>query len=115
MQSLANPKPQETALPASPRSIKSTFAIFRQPALVSAVVLVALLVTGLHAVAASFSNAVPLMTARGAQAAILLSNGKLLVTGGITNSGFTCPSTELYDPTTGTWSDAGSATAPMPS
>src|SRR6516165_8984568 len=94
MQSLANPKPHATALPA--------------PALVWAVVLIVLLVIRRDTDAASFSIAVPLMTARGAQAAALLSNGKLLVTGGITTDGFTCSTTELYDPTIGTWSDAGS-------
>src|SRR5262249_33833797 len=63
----------------------------------------AMLVSPPNAAAGSFSNAVPLITARGNQTATLLSNGKLLVTGGQTNGGFTTAAAELYDPTSGIW------------
>src|SRR5438874_1430527 len=61
-----------------------------------------------NASAASFSNGTPLITARGNQTATLLSNGKLLVTGGQTNGGFTSSTAELYEPTTGIWTVTGS-------
>jgi Big-like domain-containing protein/galactose oxidase-like protein/Kelch motif protein len=47
-----------------------------------------------------------LITARAFHTATLLPNGKVLVAGGITNS-VTLPSSELYDPATGTWSATG--------
>jgi hypothetical protein len=41
--------------------------------------------------------------ARGSQTVTMLSTGKLLVTGGETNGGFTLSAAELYDPVTGSW------------
>jgi MYXO-CTERM domain-containing protein len=49
----------------------------------------------------------PMSTARTGHTATLLPNGKLLVVGGETNSGY-IPSAELYDPATGTWTATGS-------
>lgn len=61
--------------------------------------------------AASFSNAIPLITARGGQTATLLTDGKLLVAGGQTNGGASSASAELYDPTVGTWASAAAMNA----
>lgn len=47
-----------------------------------------------------------LNAARHGQTATLLPNGKVLVTGGYSNGGFT-KSAELYDPTTGQWTYTG--------
>ncbi len=52
-------------------------------------------------------------TARAYHAAVLLKNGKVLVIGGITGyssngNGLPTASSELYDPTTGSWSQTGS-------
>jgi N-acetylneuraminic acid mutarotase len=63
------------------------------------------------AAAASFSNGTPIITGRGSHTATLLTNGKLLVTGGQTNGGFSSFTAELYDPATGTWTTAGSMNA----
>jgi len=54
------------------------------------------------ATAAVFVNTGPLNTARHEHTATLLSNGKVLVVGGVDSSG-ALSSAELYDPTTGTW------------
>lgn len=51
-----------------------------------------------------------LITARYVHTATLLPNGKVLVTGGVNFNGVTTStlsSAELYDPTTGTWTSAG--------
>ena len=48
-----------------------------------------------------------LTTARDFHTATLLPNGKVLVAGGIDNSG-SLSSAELYDPASGTWSATGS-------
>src|SRR5207244_7226708 len=42
-------------------------------------------------------------TARSAHTATLLSNGQVLVVGGIDTNGAPLASAELYNPTTGTW------------
>ena len=57
---------------------------------------------------ASFSIAKPLIAARGGHTATLLLNGRLLVVGGQTNSGFTSSVAEFYDPSVGTWTSVGS-------
>ena len=49
----------------------------------------------------------PLHTARGYHTATLLTNGKVLATGGDNGSYDTFSSTELYDPNTGVWSVTG--------
>jgi hypothetical protein len=45
--------------------------------------------------------------AREDQTATLLSNGKVLVAGGVTGSGSAVASAELYNPATGTWAITG--------
>ena len=40
-------------------------------------------------------------------AATILRNGKVLVTGGVSNSKYGVSEFELYDPTTGNWTNAG--------
>ena len=55
----------------------------------------------------TFSDTVPLNTARGYHTATLLPNGQVLVTGGGDTSGL-LSSAELYDPLSGTWSATGS-------
>lgn len=57
-----------------------------------------------------WSSAGSLSVARFGQTATLLSNGKVLVTGGCTASGCTTDTavSELYDPTSNTWSTTGS-------
>lgn len=52
----------------------------------------------------------PLVTARGLHTATLLSNGKVLVTGGMSGSYF-LDSCELYDPDSNSWSQAASLNA----
>ncbi|MBA3357411.1 MAG: hypothetical protein H0U18_16025 [Pyrinomonadaceae bacterium] len=47
-----------------------------------------------------------LNTARSGHTATVLTNGKVLVVGGVTTGGF-LDTAELYDPATGTWSTAG--------
>src|SRR6476661_3979959 len=49
-----------------------------------------------------------LVTARDNQTATLLSNGKVLVVGGMGSDSHRLASAELYDPTTGTWTSTGS-------
>jgi len=49
-----------------------------------------------------------LNTGRSGYTATLLSNGKVLVAGGVDCAGKYVGSTELYDPATGTWSYSGS-------
>jgi hypothetical protein len=44
--------------------------------------------------------------------ATLLNNGQVLVAGGLMNGGIT-PTSELYNPSTGTWSNTGSLTTPV--
>jgi N-acetylneuraminic acid mutarotase len=50
--------------------------------------------------------------ARYTHTAILLSDGRVLVGGGIGSNGFPTNSAELYDPDTGTWSATGSMITP---
>ena len=58
---------------------------------------------------ASWSVAASMSTARDNHIAILLPNGKVLVTGGQNSSGVLATA-ELYNPATGTWSNTGSMT-----
>jgi N-acetylneuraminic acid mutarotase len=51
---------------------------------------------------------ITLSVRRSAHTATLLTNGKVLVVGGITNNGVSISITELYDPITGSWSLTGS-------
>jgi len=44
---------------------------------------------------------------RDSHAAVVLNNGKVLVTGGIFTEVFPLHAVELYDPSTGNWTDAG--------
>jgi N-acetylneuraminic acid mutarotase len=109
MQSHVNSGPGQTSL--STRALcglKSHTRKLRRFVLGLGVLLVNLLIIWSDAVAASFSNAAPLITARGGQTATLISNGKLLITGGVTNGAFTSATVELYDPNNGTWTEAGS-------
>ena len=50
----------------------------------------------------------PLTTPRADHTAILLSNGKVLVAGGVDSNDRPLSSAELYDPTTGTWTSTRS-------
>jgi N-acetylneuraminic acid mutarotase len=54
----------------------------------------------------TWTNTGPLKTAREYHTATLLPDGKVLVAGGIGNSGFAV-NAELYDPTAGTWKNTG--------
>jgi N-acetylneuraminic acid mutarotase len=56
----------------------------------------------------TWSSAGSMATARYNHTATLLSNGKVLVTGGNDNNDVAQSSAELYDPATNTWSKAGS-------
>jgi TATA-box binding protein (TBP) (component of TFIID and TFIIIB) len=47
-------------------------------------------------------------TARSQFSALLLTSGKVLVAGGKATAGVALASSELYDPTAGTWSTVGS-------
>ncbi|PYX58166.1 MAG: hypothetical protein DMG76_09865 [Acidobacteria bacterium] len=51
----------------------------------------------------SFSSTGSMSTRRAAHTATLLSNGKVLVTGGIDNNGNVLATAELYDPVSGTF------------
>jgi N-acetylneuraminic acid mutarotase len=56
------------------------------------------------------------MTAvRSSQTATMLPNGKVLVTGGVDNTGYPIASAEIYDPVAGTWTPTGSMTVPRQS
>src|SRR5208283_4333187 len=54
----------------------------------------------------TWTNTGSLTTAREYHTATLLPNGKVLVAGGIGNTGFAV-NAELYDPATGTWKNTG--------
>src|SRR5262249_45321753 len=56
----------------------------------------------------SFSATGSMTTLRKFHTATLLSNGKVLVTGGVAGSGIFLASAEVYDPATGTFSATGS-------
>ena len=49
-----------------------------------------------------------LVTARWNHSATLLSNGQVLVAGGLGTGSIFLASAELYDPATGTWTETGS-------
>jgi uncharacterized delta-60 repeat protein len=111
MKSLMNPIFDRTSLGCRASClIKPGFPRYIRPAFGLAALSFAWLITQ-EALAASFSNATPLGTARDSQTATLLSNGKLLVTGGQTNGGFTSAAAEVYDPGTGIWTATGSMNA----
>lgn len=61
----------------------------------------------------AWTSAGTLSTARFGHTATLLTNGKVLVTGGCPDTACSAPTavSELYDPTTNTWSTTGSLTA----
>jgi YVTN family beta-propeller protein len=59
----------------------------------------------------TWSSAAPMATAREYQTATLLSNGKVLVTGGIGNPLAPLGTAELYDPIANSWSSAGTMSA----
>jgi hypothetical protein len=65
--------------------------------------------------AGTWSAAAPMTTARVLHTATLLSDGKVLVAGGIDNSANDLATAELYDPITNTWSAAGSMATPRDS
>jgi hypothetical protein len=44
--------------------------------------------------------------------ATMLSNGKVLVAGGVDNTGYSIATAEIYDPVAGTWTATGSMTVP---
>jgi alpha-tubulin suppressor-like RCC1 family protein len=56
---------------------------------------------------ATWSPTGSLVTARGSQKAVLLSNGKVLAAGGLDASGSPLSSAEIYDPAAGTWGSTG--------
>jgi N-acetylneuraminic acid mutarotase len=60
-----------------------------------------------HVLLGTTIAAATMSTERAYYTATLLNNGKVLVAGGQSNSGYVA-SAELYDPTTNTWSSAGS-------
>ena len=60
----------------------------------------------------SWSYTGSLNAARVYHTATLLSNGKVLVAGGISGDGITLNNAELYDPASGTWSITGSLNVP---
>jgi hypothetical protein len=51
-----------------------------------------------------------MITARSEQTATLLSDGRVLVTGGVDSSGLNLASAELYEPKSGIFSPTGSMT-----
>jgi N-acetylneuraminic acid mutarotase len=109
MQALVNPGFTQASIPCfSIRRRKSLLPNFARPAFGLGVLLASLAIDCRAAAAATFSNATPLMEARGGQTATLLSNGKLLVIGGQTNGGSVTATAELYDPAVGTWTLTGS-------
>src|SRR5260221_5809249 len=61
-----------------------------------------------HARADVFLTNSPLTIARYGHTATLLANGKVLVAGGYGYDNAATNSAELYDPATGTWTNAGS-------
>src|SRR6185436_11515562 len=58
----------------------------------------------------TWTTVAPMAIARTAPTATVLQNGKVLVTGGVTNTGTPLASAELYNPATNTWSAAGTMT-----
>src|SRR5438132_13592468 len=97
MKSLVNPEIDRTPLPAGASCpTKSHFPSLLGPAFGLAAVICSLMTR--DAVAASFSNAAPLLINRSGQTATLLSNGQLLVAGGQTSGGFTSFTAEIHDP-----------------
>jgi hypothetical protein len=88
------------------------FEAIRLLLLVSLLVIVLIAGTGIPALAASgsFNNTGSMNVARIDHTATLLSNGDVLVAGGL-NDGYLA-SAELYNPSTGKWTLTGSMTAP---
>jgi len=61
-----------------------------------------------HASSGTWSPTGSMSTPRSGHTATRLKNGKVLVAGGLDESGGDLTSAELYDPSTGTWSKTGS-------
>jgi len=59
----------------------------------------------------SFSSVASMATARRQHTATLLSDGRVLVVGGVTTNGNTLNSAEIYDPTQNTWTTVASMVA----
>src|SRR5665213_2383302 len=93
-----------TALPSIERATRFTLGC----AMALASILMAWSVPGM---AGGFSNAAPMMTARGEHTATRLPSGTVLVTGGFDGVSHDLASAELYDPTTNSWSAAGALAA----
>src|SRR5437899_8995950 len=110
MQSLVNPGFDQTPLAGGARPVKQHFPNLIRTAFGLAIWF-SLSTICRDAAGASFSNATPLIIARGSQRATLLSNGKLLIAGGLTNGGLTLSAAELYDPAMGIWTAASSMNA----
>ncbi|HLT30746.1 MAG TPA: kelch repeat-containing protein [Myxococcaceae bacterium] len=62
---------------------------------------------GIRSTGTSWTPALPMLTARGQFAAVLLTSGEVLVAGGVNRNGFV-NSAELFDPLTGLWREVGS-------
>lgn len=54
----------------------------------------------------TWSTGAPMSTARAYHTATLLTDGRVLVVGGVDNTGTTLASAEIYDPTSDTWTSA---------
>src|SRR6266566_1744312 len=55
----------------------------------------------------TFAQAASMITTRARHASVALADGRVLVTGGITEGGAETASAEIYDPAAGAWSGAG--------
>jgi hypothetical protein len=78
----------------------------------SVVFIVSLLFGGAAYAQGSFGPAASMSTARFVSTATLLPNGKVLVAGGYNDALLYLTSSELYDPSTNTWSAAGALVTP---
>src|SRR5262245_12909577 len=104
MRALVNAISDQSGCPVSACAVANhNISNLLRPAHGVGVLMMNLLIASYDGRAGTFSDTSPLLTARASQTSTLLSDGKLLLAGGVTNGGMTTADAELYDPANGTW------------